>query len=88
MSGDERVVYLRRADDIRPEHVEYLDDPWIPLRVVTLIVGLDGIGKSTLIYHRSGATRGLLAGDLAGTPVDVVVASSEDHPGSVIIPRT
>lgn len=86
-SGGDGVVLLR-ASDIKPERVEYLDDNLIPLRVVTLTVGLDGVGKSTAMYSKAAAaTRGLLPGAYAGTPVDVVIASSEDHPGSVIKPR-
>jgi hypothetical protein len=81
-------VYLVRAADIEPERVEYLTEPTIPLRVVTLVVGLDGVGKSTVLYDLAArATRGQLNGRFRGIPVDVVVASSEDHPGSVIVPR-
>jgi phage N-6-adenine-methyltransferase len=84
---DDGVVLIRAAD-ITPEHVEYLDDNLIPLRVVTLAVGLDGVGKSTALYTKAArATRGTLPGAFTDKPVDVVIASSEDHPGSVIVPR-
>jgi hypothetical protein len=50
--------------------------------------GIDGVGKSTVLYTKAAAaTRGKLPGAFHGSPVDVVIASSEDHPGSVIIPR-
>ena len=85
---DREGVHLVRADQIALEAVDYLDEPLIPLRVVTLVVGIDGVGKSTVLFHKAGrASRGLLQGAHAGHPVDVVVASSEDHPASVIAPR-
>jgi hypothetical protein len=83
-----REVQLIRASTIEPEHVEWLEDGLMPLRVVTLVTGLDGVGKSTALYDRAArATRGQLPGRFHREPVDVVVASSEDHPASVIVPR-
>jgi putative DNA primase/helicase len=81
-------VYLVRADQIPPEHVTYFDEGLIPLRVVTVVSGLDGVGKSTVLYTKAAmATRGKLLGAFYGSPVNVVIASTEDHPGSVIVPR-
>jgi hypothetical protein len=81
-------VHFVRADEVEVEDVEFFAEPMIPLRVATVVVGVDGVGKSTLLYDRSAlATRGLLPGKFLGEPVDVVIASSEDHAGSVIIPR-
>jgi hypothetical protein len=81
-------VYLMRADRITAEHVDYFDEGLIPLRVTTVVTGIDGVGKSTMLYTKAAlATRGQLHGAFSGQPVDVVIASSEDHPGSVIKPR-
>jgi AAA domain len=81
-------VYLVRASEIPSEDVDYLEEPLLPLRVPSLVTGLDGVGKSTILYNKGAlATRGKLAGKFKGTPVDVVIASCEDHPGSVIRPR-
>lgn len=81
-------VQLLRADQIVAERVDYFDEGLIPLRVVTIVTGLDGVGKSTMLYTKAAAaTRGTLPGAFVGEPVDVVIASSEDHPGSVIVPR-
>jgi hypothetical protein len=81
-------VFIVRASDVVLEDVEYFDDKLIPLRVVTLVVGIDGVGKSTLLYTKAAsATRGELPGAFYGTPCDIVVASSEDHAGTVIVPR-
>lgn len=81
-------VYLLRADEIRPEHVEWFEDGLIPLRTVTLGTGIDGVGKSTIFTDRiARASRGQLPGAFYGRPVDSVIASSEDHAPSVIVPR-
>jgi Bifunctional DNA primase/polymerase, N-terminal/AAA domain len=81
-------VFLVRADAVTVEDVEWFDDKLIPLRVVTLVVGIDGVGKSTVLYTKAAkATLGELPGVFYGTPCDVVVASSEDHAGTVIVPR-
>jgi putative DNA primase/helicase len=81
-------VYLVRASAIEPENVDYFEENLIPLKVVTLVTGLDGVGKSTILYAKAAlATRGELPGAFEGAAVDVVVASSEDHPHSVIVPR-
>jgi hypothetical protein len=87
--GSERDgVYLVTASSIRAEHVEYLEDPLLPTRVPTVVTGLDGVGKSTILYDKAArATRGQLEGAFKGEPVDVVIASCEDHPASVIKPR-
>jgi hypothetical protein len=74
-------VRLVRASDVPMEQVEYLHDPLIPLRVTTLMVGLDGVGKSTVLHKlAAAATRGSLRGVFDGSATDVVIASSEDHP--------
>src|SRR5204863_4840807 len=74
-SGATDGVYLVRADTIKLEAVDYLDEPLVPLRVVTVVCGLDGVGKSTITYTKAAdATRGLLDGKFAGEPVDVVIA--------------
>jgi hypothetical protein len=81
-------VFAVAASTIVPEDVDYLDEPWVPLRTVTLMTGIDGVGKSTILSELAArATRGALTGVLSGQPVSVVIASSEDHAASVIIPR-
>jgi AAA domain len=81
-------VYLVRASEIEPDEIDYFEQDVIPLKVVTLVTGVDGVGKSTILYAKGAlATRGKLPGKFEGAPVDVVVASSEDHPNTVIIPR-
>jgi len=84
----DRRVRLLCASQLTPENVEWFEDGLIPLRVVTLVAGVDGVGKSTILYTKAAlATRGELPGAFYGTPVNVVIASVEDHPQSVILPR-
>ena len=47
-------LYLVTLDAVRAEHVDYFDEPWIPLRVNTIVCGVDGIGKSTILYDKAG----------------------------------
>jgi hypothetical protein len=87
-SANGEGVYLVKASEIEPEDGDYFEQDLIPLKVVTLVVGIDGVGKSTILYAKAAlATRGNLPGKFEGAPVDVVIASSEDHPNTVIIPR-
>jgi len=85
---NEVEVYLVRAGDLEMQQVDYLEDPLLPLRMPTVVTGLDGLGKSTILYEKAArATRGQLTGAFEGQPVDVAIASCEDHPQSVILPR-
>jgi archaellum biogenesis ATPase FlaH len=80
-------IKLIPADTIEPKAVRWAERGWIPLGAVTLVAGRKGEGKSTLMYDRlASATCGLLDGDLPG-PVDVLVATAEDHLEQVATPR-
>lgn len=55
---------------------------------MAILVGQEGIGKSTVVIDIAArATRGILPGDLLGTPVSVVYATAEDSPERTIKPR-
>jgi hypothetical protein len=80
---DRTDAYLRLkatpADQIPPEHVRWLWQGWVPLGMLTLMVGTPGVGKSTLgLQLAADVTRGKLEGALAQEPADVLVASLED----------
>ena len=82
------VVTLTRASAIVPRNTEWAWKGRIPLGAVTLTVGPGGLGKSTLIYDRiAKLTQGALEGDLFGTPVTVLIATAEDDPNAVVVPR-
>ena len=54
-----------------------------------MVAGEKGLAKSTLTNAKLAAavTRGTLAGDLKGTPSDVLIISAEDDWRTVIKPR-
>jgi len=84
-----RRAELTPASAIRSERVRWLETGRIPLRGLTVVAGEKGLGKSTLTNARLPAliTRGTLAGELSGIPVDVLVASAEDDWRAVVKPR-
>ncbi len=59
-----------------------------PLRAVSLLVGVPGLGKSTLqALLAAHLSRGAAEGDLQGEPVTVLMANAEDSPSTTIRPR-
>jgi hypothetical protein len=81
-------IISRRASSIRPEITTWLWQGWLPLRMLSLLAGLPGLGKSTLALGLAAqVTRGTLEGALAGTPADVLIASYEDAIAETIMPR-
>lgn len=85
-SSDE--IVLVRASSVTPQRVDWGWDQWIPIGMASLQVGLGGLGKSVLLaWLAAGWSRGVIPGDLHGVPVDVAIASAEDHRQAVILPR-
>ena len=84
-----RHVELTSARSIRSERVRWLWRDRLPLRSLSVIAGEKGLGKSILTNARipAEATRGRLAGELEGQPIDVLVCSGEDEWRSVVKPR-
>jgi hypothetical protein len=60
----------------------------LPLGAVSLLVGVPGLGKSTVAVGISAhLTRGALDGDLKGEPRSVLYATGEDHLSATLRPR-
>lgn len=82
-----RLVY-QTADTLKPERTRWLWARWIPLRAISFIAGVEGLGKSTYALHLAARlTRGQLAGEYFGKPVNVSLYTTEDDPHSIIVPR-
>jgi hypothetical protein len=65
---------------VQPIRTRWLWRGWLPLGALSLLVGHPGYGKSTLANLLAAETsRGLLNGDLAADPSNVLIASYEDH---------
>ncbi|PRA83507.1 AAA family ATPase [Microbacterium sp. MYb66] len=60
----------------------------IPLDVITILAGMAGIAKSTILaWYVAGLTRGTLPGDFHGTPVPVAIIAGEDDISRMLVPR-
>jgi hypothetical protein len=78
---------LVRAADVKMEPIEWLWLNRLPLGMVSLLFGDEGLGKSTLLANLGAAvTRGELDGDVAG-PADVIYLLGEDDWQRVAKPR-
>ncbi|MDE3075010.1 MAG: AAA family ATPase [Chloroflexota bacterium] len=86
---DGRLAELTPVSAIRSERVRWLWTGRVPLRGMAVVAGEKGLGKSTLTnaYLPAKLTRGLLDGELADEPADVLLATGEDDYGSVVKPR-
>jgi AAA domain-containing protein len=76
---------------LRPERVERIRSAWeqrVLLRTFNLLVGEEGLGKSNLAaWIAAHLTRGKLAGDLKGRPVNVLFIGDEDEWNGIWVPR-
>jgi len=76
------------ASQIAPKPYEWAWDGRIPLGGTTLVTGRVGTGKTMLVLDLlAKASRGELEGDLHGTPVASIFATTEDSLASVVRPR-
>ena len=85
---DERIIVAESFATIRAQRTRWLWQGRIPLGAPTLLVGREKLGKSTLTVRLAAeVSRGALAGDLEGSPADVLIVSYEDNARSTIKPR-
>jgi len=76
------------ASSVTAANVKWLWRGWLPLRMVALLAGQPGFGKTTLATRLAAdISRGELDGALAGVPADVLVVSYEDAIAETLVPR-
>jgi hypothetical protein len=77
------------ASDIEEQPIDWLWEKWIPLKVVTFLIGDGGIGKSTLTNQliASVTTGGKMPDGTDSLPGGAVLVSLEEDTASVVIPR-
>lgn len=81
-------VILRKASDFAMKGVRWIYRGRIPLGMVTLMAGREGIGKSTVSLDIAARlTRGTLDGRYQDKPQSVVICASEDSWSHTIVPR-
>jgi len=75
MSSDGDVISVK-ASEVEAKPTRWLWLRWLPLKMFSLLIGLPGLGKTTVVVEIAALiTRGKLAGDLLGKPADVLIAS-------------
>jgi hypothetical protein len=88
LRGRKTSVILTRASSIRPERMTWLWQGRIPTKTLTILMGQGGLGKGNMLCHIAAqASRGTLAGDMAGEPVTTVWATAEDAVAPTLVPR-
>lgn len=82
------AVELIKANDYEMEGVLWAYRGRIPIGMVTLLAGREGIGKSTVALDIAARlTRGTLPGMYEGRPQPVVLCATEDSWKHTILPR-
>lgn len=83
-----RHLTTRRLSTVTMKAVRWVWKERIPRGSLVLLVGREGIGKSTVAYDLAASiTRGVLPGDDYGKPRSVVVVATEDSLESTVAPR-
>lgn len=83
-----RTLAVNSYDTIRAERTRWLWDQRIPLGTVTLLVGREKLGKSTLCCELAAQlSRGELDGDVSRQPSATLIVSYEDSAARTIKPR-
>jgi hypothetical protein len=86
---DVRRAVLTTARQITSQRTRWTWRRRIAARSMTVVAGEKGLGKSALTnaYLVAGMTRGELAGEYKGRPLDVLVLTAEDGWSSAVKPR-
>jgi hypothetical protein len=82
------LVQITPASEIEPAETRWLWDGRIPLGAVSLLVGRQGLGKSTFAVTLAAHTsRGTLAGHVLGEHAHTLFVTGEDTPRTTLVPR-
>ncbi|MEZ5204354.1 MAG: AAA family ATPase [Acidimicrobiales bacterium] len=81
----------RLLSTVEPEHVQWLWQDWLPLGALTVLDGIPGAGKSTIMYDlaaRVSTGRPMPTGPQDHrSPAGVVLLTAEDPLAPVVRPR-
>jgi putative DNA primase/helicase len=75
---------LLTLDQVEPRQVRWLVPGLIPLRTLTLVAGVGGVGKSTWL---TSVAADVSRGELGSEAADVILVSYEDAAEEVLRPR-
>lgn len=88
LTADGGQLRVRAADLSRVKPTRWLWQHRLPVGYVSLLVGAEGIGKSTLVaWLIAQITQGTLPGDGQGKPGRVLIVADEDGFDEVWVPR-
>lgn len=76
--------------DVQPDNVGWLWPKWVPLKCVTWLVGMPGVGKSTFLADLAArVTRDdvMPDGTLCGAPGGVILIGMEEMIAEQVVPR-
>jgi hypothetical protein len=83
-----RHVTLQSASELVMRRAIYLFDQRVPVGMLSLLAGREGLGKSLLSQTiAADLTQGRLAGCYRGKPKSVIIVATEDAWEYVIVPR-
>ncbi|WP_166788537.1 AAA family ATPase [Cryobacterium sp. TMS1-13-1] len=86
--ADNRRTVRRKASDMMPRKTWWAWHNYVPMGALTIIAGTAGVGKSTILTRMAADwSNGAMAGDLAGKPVNVLMAAGEDDFERQVGPR-
>ena len=82
-------VSIVRMSEVESEEIDWLWERWIPTRMLTILGGYGGDGKSTVMASLIGTwtTGGALPDGSVARPVNVLMLSAEDDVAYAIRPR-
>jgi putative DNA primase/helicase len=81
-------IVFTRASSVVPANVRWLWRWWVPLGMLSLLLGLPGRGKTTVAEQvAADVTWGRLDGSLKGRPSNVLIVSYEDAIAETLVPR-
>ncbi len=85
----EEELDVVRASEVVAEPIEWIWKGWIPRRMLTILGGFGGDGKSTVMTSLIGAltTGGVMPDGERASPMNVLMLSAEDDPSYAIKPR-
>lgn len=86
---EQDIAELVRMRDVVSEPIDWIWKGWIPRRMLTILGGFGGDGKSTVMASLIGAltTGGRMPDGEAATRTNVLMLSAEDDPSYAIKPR-
>ena len=83
-----RKLLVQPLANVKTHRQRWAFDKLVSLRVLTMLSGEGGIGKSTILaWFVAGFTQGTFKGDFKGNPVSVGFIAAEDDSETTLVPR-